>query len=247
MNLIVLPDRGSKAKPADYRGAFDPGARAFLAAHGGVRVEINQGMGATARFRRLVRAIEEHEPSCIAFFCHGLATALPQMGANLANLVELAKPIREATTAPLIVIYGCSTGSERCVTCEHPIHPAECEASRGSSRCDCARRDHGEAPGGDGGFADRLRDTLVKMGANGTTVLAHATPGRAVENPYLRRFHGPERKPDNVGGKWLVTPPEHGGDRRRWNAWRALLEGPFKFRFPFMTQDEIDAELPEAA
>ncbi|MBK7153843.1 MAG: hypothetical protein IPH72_19025 [Sandaracinaceae bacterium] len=76
--------------------------------------------------------------------------------------------------------------------------------------CDAARDDDADrrddvtqSAGGDGGFADQLRDALAAHGLTGH-VDAHAKPGHTTKNPHLRRFHmdgGP-----GVGGEWLVEP-----------------------------------------
>lgn len=72
--------------------------------------------------------------------------------------------------------------------------------------------------GGDGGFADMLRD------ASGATVFAHTTAGHCSRNPNVRRF----KVPPGVGGQWVVAPGSAG-----WHQWRKDLKGAMRFRYPF--------------
>lgn len=86
--------------------------------------------------------------------------------------------------------------------------------------------------GGDGGFADALRDELVGK-LPGAVIDAHDRAGHTTRNPYVRRFVvGPERE---RGGQWIVAPTDP-----KFTAWRkALADGALKYEFPWMGADEI--------
>jgi len=92
--------------------------------------------------------------------------------------------------------------------------------------------------GGDGGFADTLRDELVGK-LPGSVVDAHDRRGHTTTNPYVRRFVvGKERE---KGGAWLVDPTD-----TRFPAWRrALRETSLKYDFPFLTTETIRSTFPE--
>lgn len=89
--------------------------------------------------------------------------------------------------------------------------------------------------GGNGGFADRLRDILAPS-LTGVVVDAHVTKGHCTRNPHVRRFAAPAGK----GGQYLVAQMSP-----KWTAWKQALrsDGAMRFRFPFMSADEIAAEL----
>jgi len=91
--------------------------------------------------------------------------------------------------------------------------------------------DKAAGPGGDQGFADKCGDTLKDMGVN-VSVLGHVTAGHTTRNPFVRIFRG------GVGGNWLVSP-----DDVLWSKWVKALHGDLRFRFPFMTAEQIRQEL----
>lgn len=92
--------------------------------------------------------------------------------------------------------------------------------------------------GGDGAFADTLRDSLVGM-LPGAVIDAHDRRGPTTTNPYVRRFVvGKERE---KGGQWVIDPTD-----TRWPAWRkALRDTPLRFDFPFLATETIRSNLPE--
>lgn len=96
-----------------------------------------------------------------------------------------------------------------------------------------------EPVGGDGGFADELRDALCRAGCVDCRVDAHTTAGHTTCNPYVRRFEGMGSPVGGVGGYWLVAPGS-----ALWTKWRtALRDTDLRFRFPFMSVAEIHREL----
>lgn len=90
--------------------------------------------------------------------------------------------------------------------------------------------------GGDGGFADTLRDALSGL-LPGAKIDAHTTPGHTTRNPHVRRFVVGAKA--ETGGEWLVDPAEGA----RFQKWRRVLQGDARFQFPFMTTEAIRAAL----
>lgn len=96
----------------------------------------------------------------------------------------------------------------------------------------------GTGPGGDGGFADILRDTFCQKGFRHVQVDAHVTPGHATRNPNVRRFEGKGSSSGGVGGYYLVSPGS-----KLWKPWVAALKTDFRFDFPFMSAEFIHKSL----
>lgn len=159
-----------------------------------------------------VRVVEPGALSLLAFFCHGWPDGI-QAGFKCEHVRGLAKELKAVAAPELtVVLYCCSTGDDRDPT--------------------TAQRQPG--PGGDGGFADRLRDELCELGV-AATVFAHETAGHTTRNPYVRVFRPDER----AGGHWLVEPWSE-----LWAAWRRRLhKTDLRFRFPFLPQELLEEEL----
>lgn len=216
-SLAIVP--GNSPYKADTREFVDQ-SMLWRERHDGTElVSIDLEAPVPARFRQVLAAIELHAPDLLAFFCHGLSTRLPQLGASIANVAQLAGAIARATTAPRVVLFTCLAGEDLISGADGP-------------------------PGGDGGFADSLRDALVKHGATGAQVDAHGSSsqlsgrkkdvgGHTTHNPFVRRFAGPEDKAA-VGGYWLVEPSHPG-----WYAWRKWINALGWREFPIMTRDQI--------
>lgn len=99
------------------------------------------------------------------------------------------------------------------------------------------------ATGGDGGFADALRDALCLSGAPWCRVDAHTTAGHTTRNPYVRRFDGLGSPVGGQGGQWIVAPPAAGGNAVLWKRWVAALRTDFRFQFPELEISEIHRRL----
>lgn len=216
--LILHPIHASIAKPGDA-GEFSREALRFAGLHPGARVvRFSNALGKGARRREVERAIASGGPwDVIALFSHGLKTSI-QTGHGVEQVAQLADVIA-ANSAPRL-----------------RVELYACDAARDA---DADKRDDlTESVGGDGGFADLLRDALATRGLQGH-VDAHAKPGHATKNPHVRRFvmdHGP-----GAGGEWLVEP-----GTTLWRPWSAALKsktGTLRLRFGLMTQAEIHAEL----
>jgi hypothetical protein len=201
----------------DASGAFQPEARAFAKLHGvdqsNVHLFDNRAPMAARRAQVASWMNKADGADTFALFCHGCPTGV-QAGWEIGVIWQMAEAIKAACThAPTVVLYCCSTG-------------ADTDADTADEDCN--------GPGGEGGFADALRHELVKVGVK-ATIYAHATRGHTTQNPRVRRF-----LPDQAaGGEWVIAPhSEH------WPAWaHALRDTDLRFRFPFMTQADIESEL----
>jgi hypothetical protein len=99
----------------------------------------------------------------------------------------------------------------------------------------------GIGPGGDGGFADTLRDELCKVGITDCRVLAHEVSGHTTMNRRKRFFDGMDSPVGGVGGYDIVPPTSP-----LWKRWGQRLRDPkdaLRFEINFMTVGEIHAAL----
>ena len=149
--------------------------------------------------------------SVVAFFCHGWPEGV-QTGFMLGHVRLLAGSLASVCGGGelTVALYCCSTGAD-----DDGLETDE----------------RAPGPGGDGGFANRLRDELCDLGVR-ATVFAHSTAGHTTRNPWVRVFR-PDRR---AGGEWLVTP---GGPL--WAAWlRALKYTDVRLKFPLVTQAALE-------
>lgn len=243
--LVFRPDRD--VKDDDYHGAFLPESERFIELYGIPRANVVQVDVSRAHPDRKAQVLEaicaRDQIRALAFFCHGWIAGL-QLGFRTETAPVLAAALKGRAAPDLaIALYACSTaggvGTET-------------------------------APGGEGGFADRLRDTLVAVGLTGAHVDGHDRIGPTTTNPYVRRFVGSTV----LGGDWLVEPSvavekawaalkkELGSSRKitlgqlrqraggdlgageTWARWRVALKNTdLRFRFPFLTREQVLAEL----
>lgn len=148
----------------------------------------------------------------VALFCHGWPTGI-QLGYSCRDAWVLAMHMRRAAAHELrVILYACSAGADDDGDTEDEVVPG---------------------PGGDGGFADALRDQLCDRGTR-ATVYAHTCKGHATRNPWVRRFP-PEMR---AGGHMLVEPRSP-----LFPAWRRSLSGGMRFRFPWLTPEDLTATL----
>lgn len=214
--LVFAPLRDTPGK-ADGR-EFQREARAFVKLHGlerGVALFDPQDELAERRaaILRHVEAVEPGSLSLLALFAHGWPDGV-QAGFRCEHVRGLARALKEASAPVLtVVLYCCSTGADRDASTDELTDPG---------------------PGGEGGFADRLRDELGELGV-AATVYAHSTAGHTTRNPRVRVFRPGER----AGGHWLVEPGSE-----LWPSWlRYLHQGEGRLRFPFLTAEQLEAEL----
>jgi len=158
----------------------------------------------------------------VFFFCHGWESGI-QLGISLSDVCAVAHSIGTnlQDTSVVVGLYCCSTGG-----------------TIGKKK-----QDETEPLGGDGGFADRLRDELCRVGAVDCRVLAHTVPGHTTKNPYLREFIGGGRPLGGSGGSWVI-PPRH---KPEFKAWRKLLrtDPTARFEIPFVSTGAIQRRVKD--
>lgn len=219
--LIFAPDFDSPGKK-DVSGAFLPGARAFARHHNAVPEDVIKRFASgvhidqrRAQVSLAIRAVDA-PLDVLAFFCHGWKNGI-QAGFTLSHQLLFARLMAQhAKPNAHVLLFACDAGRDA-----------------DADEVD----DRSTGPGGDGGFADGLRDACEALGRS-VTVLAHATTGHTVENPFARRF-----APDTggKGGDWYIDPKH-----TLWPLWRRALMDPrstLRHRFYAMTTREIETEL----
>lgn len=228
-SIAICPTHNARGKH-DVTGAFLPEAEAFTrfrAAEGNVLANLRQFDNRAAKWRRRreVEAILDGAPyplSVVAFFCHGRKRGIQtghQFGALGSSVQRLAKAIaRNSVPKVRVVLYACHTGRD-----------ADSEQ----------RDDMKPGPGGEGGFADKLRDALVAEGCSGGVVDAHTVRGHTTTAPWVRRFYITEAAAP-MGGDWLVSPGSE-----KWRTWRKRLQSDacFRLSFPLMTTEAVRGAL----
>lgn len=221
--LILLPDRNTidkitRKEKRDWSNAFLTEAQAFAKMVGTVRmtqIDVSRPMARRRRESLDAVALARHKLggplSGLAIFCHGWCDGI-QIGWTRRTCGEVARVLADSCLRDLrVALYCCSTGST----------------------------DTG-APGGDGGFADTLRDHLCRAGLVDCQVDAHDTPGHTTRNPRVRRFRGQGSPTGGQGGQWIVEP----GRAPLWGKWvKALQSSDLRLRYPVLTVGDIHTEL----
>lgn len=218
--LAFVPDQDSPGKK-DVTHAFLPEARAFVQHHKEapedsiVRFPANADMA----HRRAVCSLaikQAREPiDILAFFCHGWETGV-QAGFSFPHLLPLARLVAlYCKPDAYVLLYACSTAGD----------------------ADGVDDERLPGTGGDGGFADGLRDACEALGRR-VTVVGHTTAGHCSQNPHARVF-APGR--GGKGGEWVVEPGS-----ALWPLWVAALKdprSPLRYRYWWLSSEEIAALL----
>ncbi len=211
--LLLLPDRN--VKEHDWSGAFRVEASRTAALYQvppEMIVQIDVGQTRVARLHQLLNAIEQRDGLArVDVYCHGWKGGL-QLGPRIEDAGDLARMLAPRARPDLAVaLYACSAGGG-----EDPDG-------------------EGPAPGGEGGFADALRDALVAEGLAGAHVDAHTIVGHCCRNPFVRRFSAATA----LGGEWLIAPEDP-----LFLAWRKRLrETDLRLRYPLMSPQAIRNEV----
>lgn len=217
--LVFTGDRNAPDKPADYTGAFLPEALAFMRVHGiPTTNHLRVDLGKVENVRRQQvydfirrKGTELGNVSTYAFFCHGLTRKI-QLGVRIPDLENFVNLIKSHAPA----------------------------GKRVTIALYCCSTGDGPGVGGDGGFADMLRDQLCKAGLTESVVLAHAVSGHTTKNSQKKLFEGMGSPVGGTGGTWIVAPNSELNKK-----WRTAVtgSGTLRFRVPFMTIAEIHTEL----
>ncbi len=218
--MLTFAPQHDRPGKVDASRAFQPGARKFAATWQErgevvVRATIDNHEPAVLMRRRVLFILSSHrELRCVAFFCHGLKSSL-RLGFELQHVDALALALRGSLeTDGKVVLYAC-------------------DAARDLDRDETD--DVQDGPGGEGGFADRLADSLRVLGWTGW-VDAHTTDGHTTWNPFVRRFRG-----STTGGEWIVAPRSP-----YWKRWRASLrdeKSTLRYRYPLALESSLLEEL----
>lgn len=228
--LIFIPKYNSHGK-RDVTGAFRPEAKrvAKLFRNESLTMHFNNRLTFTKRRLQILSALRMFPSATgpfdtVIFLCHGWTDGI-QAGFKRRNAAELAKAIRFAAPRDnvRVPLFCCSTGDDEF------DNPFQAVASPYHDGC---------GPG-EGSFADKLRDNLCDLGAIRCSIMGHTCEGHTTRNRHALRFEGAGSKYGGVGGFRLVAPGS-----KLWRPWyRALREGDFRFRFPFMTIAAVHEEL----
>lgn len=215
LNALCIAPTHDRPGKRDVSAVFLPEAKRFAERHGGHVVRFDDRRSMRSRRQEVERLIWETSSDLyghVALFCHGLKTKI-QTGHTVRTVDGLAEVIAMRSAPSVrVTLYAC-------------------DAARDDDRA--IDDDLGEGPGGEGGFADRLRDALLEHGCAGGWVDAHVTTGHATRNPYVRRFRIEEGARD-FGGDWIIAPGS-----RQWRTWRRALWGrtdPKRIRLDFPLQ-----------
>lgn len=219
--IAICPTTNSHGKK-DVTGAFLPEAKRFVKMHGGHLLRFDNTASKKKRREEVLDLIwgNPHNGFLdhIAFFCHGYKTGI-QTGHTQRTVQELAWTIAARSNPDVRVTLYC------------------CDTARDGDRD--KTDDTLPGPGGDGGFADSLRDALCREGCAGGWIDGHTVTAHTTRAPYVRRFYTDGNPDGGVGGDWVVAPrsPE-------WKTWTRALWGKRKptdirLRFPRMTIGEV--------
>lgn len=222
MRLVIFaPDQDTPGRK-DMSGAFFPEARALAQFYGAKPEDVIKRFPANApidqRRATCTLALRAATPplDLIAFICHGWKAGI-QAGFLKQHCLLLARIIAtQCASSAHVVLYACDAARDSDVD---------------------AADDRASGPGGDGGFADTLRDACEVLNRQ-ITVTAHATLGHCTQNPYVRCF---APGTGGKGGDWYIDPRSVA-----WPLWSAALRDPrntLRYRFWSMTRAEIEAEL----
>lgn len=197
----------------DASGAFQPEARAFVA---------SQQLAATIALFDSNRALADRRYECARIIARQTDLDVIALFCHgWRDGVQAGWRIPNAGhLADLLVLASRPTST---------VILYACDAARDQ---DADRKDDTQpGPGGTGGFADVLDERMRARGWQGR-LFAHSTPGHTTTNPYVRCWAPGER------GQWVIEPSS-----ADWRPWRAALQGDLRFRFPFLTRDEVRSVL----
>lgn len=202
--LALAPQFDSPGKH-DATGAFRPEAKRFCDFHRLPSDSFKMFDNRLTMPRRRAQVAEiirkAGQFDALAYFGHGQKHSV-QMGFQLVDL-DVRNARAEDGSVPELANLLCNAGCKTVVL-------YACDTGRD---LDLDRNDDSADWGGDGGFADRLRDLMSARGP--CVVYAHTSAGHTTHNPLLRCF----RSPAGVGGKMFPQSKQ----------WRLYLQGNGRF------------------
>jgi len=207
----------------DVTGAFLPEALHFMERRSAILERIDNTQSSDHMRARILESLHKHAPLIhVAIFCHGWSSGI-QFGFGRLDIQELAghlaQTMRGSEISPAVItLYCCSTAM----------------GLAGSV-------------GGDGSFADLLRDQCCMHGLRYCRIDAHDRKGHTTMNPFVRRFEGDGLAMGGTGGQWIVQPGS-----LLWKTWAAQIGDPgnkkdyagnFRFDFPRLSTQEIQNQI----
>lgn len=208
--IAIVPIHNSKGKK-DVTGAFKPEAIRWAKIHGDSKIiGFDNRMSKRARRNSIAEKLSRYK-GCkldqVAIFCHGWKRGI-QTGHTTANVDHLARLLHECMAKDGVVsLYCCDTARDLDKNNKDDLTPGI---------------------GGDGGFADQLRDALVFYGMEGGWVDGHTVTAHTTKTPFVRRFLNTQAAKGVGGGGWIVVPRTD-----LWNDWKQTLRHSALFRLSY--------------
>lgn len=219
MFLAIAPAHNT-TKP-DATGAFQPEAQRFLKYHKvtGKPYLFDNSRPLPARRGEVDDLLDAHAGAgleCLAFFCHGTKHGL-QTGHEMGHGLFLGQRIaRTLSPGAVVCLYACDAGRDSDMDSKDDVR---------------------QGPGGADGFASVVYRGILSV-LPGVTLVAHATAGHTTQNPWARVWRDDT---DPGSGDWFVEP-----HTKLWSTWcKALRLTSYRYRFPFLTEEELAADLPK--
>jgi hypothetical protein len=218
---LVFYSKKNEPGRVDATGAFIPEAKAFKRYYGipdenFIGVDCTKGNKPANRRDLVLGEISKREGlQVLAFFGHGFPHGI-KFGLTLKYVDLLVANLRAEKDLKI--------GLYACLAAENDVRDTNVK---------------GVGPGTDGGFADMLRDEMVRVGITDGWVDGHKTAGHTSWNPNVVRFlcedvDDPEYGAE--GGAYIVAPRS-----KYWKKWcRALKDNKSGFRYSFMTKTEFE-------
>ncbi|MFA6049650.1 MAG: hypothetical protein WC761_00365 [Candidatus Paceibacterota bacterium] len=226
LTLCFTGNRNHPNKKADFTGAFLPEMRSFMKLWGIDKAKnhlmVDLDAAEISKKRSVYnfierRATEEGKaPTALVFSCHGFT-----------NRIELG--LRGATGAKEFAKF---------LRAQHVKHGTPGQTAL-TVILYCCSTGGGAGEGGDGGFADKLRDSLCEEGFVDCRVVGSETAGHATMNSRKRVFDGMGSPVGGTGGSWVVQPGT--ALFKKWqkamtaNSVKLPVAKDFRFQFPFMS------------
>lgn len=229
-NILVAYSNTNSHGKYDASGAFIPEAKAFAKLHEipdenviGIKLpKVAKRKRRDQTLAAIAEAGKDRLLDAIALFGHGWPRGI-QFGFNREHIPQLVEHLIQYCQPDVkITLFAC-------LAAENDVRD---------------RSVTNLGPATDGGFADLLRDEMVRRGLDRGWVDGHKTAGHTSWNPFLVRFLCADVDDPEIGaqgGAWLVAPRSE-----TWKKWIAKLrdqKSGMRYRFPFLREIEVKAEL----